>query len=417
MKRIPFAIVGCGGMGGRHLRGVQELYGSDLCNVELVAVCDLKRHKAEYQADQAEAMLGARPLVCEDLESMVRALPDLQAVDITTDSGSHHVVTSAALELGLHVLCEKPLATTIRGCNRVIEQHRGTDQVLSVAEQFRRDPIPRLSRALLDSGVIGEPKVHIRVGTGGGNRIMIFPWRHVKNIGGIYVDSGVHTVDLMQYYLGDIREVYAQARVMEPVRFRSTEATATSPFYDVWAKEIPDSMEATAEDTVAAILTFESGVIGHWTSYQAAHGERFGGSVIYGTKGSLRTNGARNGRPVTLTLDGEGEIPTEKILDLVPEFHLDQITANLFGSERLASYPFSFAEADRKLVAVEYYELGQCIEKGTKPEVDAFIGRRDLAVCHAALESSLLGRPVTVKEIEDERTFVYEAEIREHWGI
>ena len=204
MERVPMAIVGCGGMGGRHLRGVKEFYDTDLCNIELVAACDLRRDNAEFLADNAEQMLGRRPQVFEDMEAMVRAVPDLQAVDVTTDSGSHHRVVSAALDLGLHVQCEKPLASTIRGCNLVIEKHKRTDLVLSVAEQFRRDPVCRLTRALLDAKVIGEPRMLIQVGAGGGNRIMIFPWRHVKDIGGIFVDSGVHTADLMQYYLGNI---------------------------------------------------------------------------------------------------------------------------------------------------------------------------------------------------------------------
>jgi len=417
MERVPIAIVGCGGMGGRHLRGVKELYDSGLANIELVAACDLRRDNAEHLADTAESLLGARPRVFTDIEAMVRALPDLQAVDITTDSGSHHMVTSAALDLGLHVLCEKPLASTIRGCNLVIEKHRGTDRALSVAEQFRRDPMCRLMRALLDAGVIGEPRLYLDVGASGGDRILIFPWRHDKLIGGIFVDAGVHTTDLMQYYLGHVREVYAQARVMEPVRLKSPERTPTSEFYEHWYATMPDSVPATAEDTVSAVLSFESGVMGHWLSFQAAHGESFARTVVYGTRGSLRTAGARNGRPLVLNVDGEGEIPTDRILDLVPEFHLDAITAAVFGADRLASYAYTFAEADRKLVAVEYHELGECILTGRQPEVDALVSRRNLAVCHAALESSLLHRPVTVEEIEAERTWQYEADIRARWGL
>ena len=69
------------------------------------------------------------------------------------------------------------------------------------------------------------------------------------------------------------------------------------------------------------------------------------------------------------------------------------------------------------LVALEYFELGQCIADGTKPEVDAYTGRKDLAVCNAALESSILGRPVTIEEIENEKTSVYESSINDHWKI
>jgi hypothetical protein len=89
----------------------------------------------------------------------------------------------------------------------------------------------------------------------------------------------------------------------------------------------------------------------------------------------------------------------------------------LFKSERLSSYSFPFEDADKFLVALEFYELGLCINNGSKPEVDAYIGRKDLAVCNAALESSILGRPVTIKEIEDEQTSVYESSINNYWKI
>ena len=199
MERIPIAIVGCGGMGGRHLRGMKELYDSGMANVELVAACDLKRENAEHLADTAETLLGDRPRVYTDSEAIASALPDLQAVDVTTDSGSHHIVVSSALDLGLHVLCEKPLASTIRGCNLIMAQHQGSDRVLSVAEQFRRDPICRLMRALIETGAIGEPRMYIDVGASGGDRILIFPWRHDKRVGGIFLDAGVRTTDRMQY--------------------------------------------------------------------------------------------------------------------------------------------------------------------------------------------------------------------------
>ena len=218
MERMPFAIVGCGGMGGRHLLGLKELAATELCNVELVAVCDLRRDNARHLADEAERLLGRRPLMFEDMEDMVGAVPDLLGVDITTDSGSHHAVASAALDLGLHVFCEKPLALTIRGCNLIIEAQQRSRKVLSVAEQFRRDPMCRLVKAVLDAGVIGDPTMLFEIGASGSNQIIILPWRHYKYVGGIIVDAGVHSCDLMQYYMGEAREVYAQTRLWEPVR-------------------------------------------------------------------------------------------------------------------------------------------------------------------------------------------------------
>ena len=416
MDRIPIAIVGCGGMGGRHLLGLKELYDTEICNVELVAACDLRRDNAEHLAGEAEKLLGRRPRVFERMEAMVQALPDLQGVDITTDSGSHHAVAAAALDLGLHVLCEKPLAVTIRGCNRVIEAQRRASKVLSVAEQYRRDPMCRLTRALLDAGVIGKLYTLFEIGAGSGDQIIILPWRHDKYAGGIVVDAGVHTCDLMQYYMGNARQVCARTQQYEPIRYKGSRL-GVAHFYEHWYAEVPDSIVATAEDSLISIIDFDNGATGQWTTFMAAHGQGFGYSAIYGSRGSLHSPGARNGRPITVHLDQEGELSGDAVLAMVPDFHLDATTARLFGQDRLGSYTFSFPEADRKLLAVEYQEFGECIRTGIQPEVDAYVGRKALALVNAALESSALNRPVTLDEIESERTAVYEADINAHWGI
>jgi predicted dehydrogenase len=416
MANVPIAIVGCGGMGGRHLLGLRELFDAGLGNVDVVAVCDLRRDNADFLADNAEELLGKRPQVFEDMAAMVKAVPELQGVSITTDSGSHHKVATMALDLGLHVMVEKPLALTMRGCNMILEAQQRSGKILSVAEQERRDPMCRLTKAIMDAGVLGQVYMLFQLSAGSGNKIIIWPWRHYKNIGGILVDAGVHTADQMQYYLGNAREVYAKTNRFEPIRYRG-ERIGVNNFYEHWYDEVPDQIEATAEDMLASIITFESGVTGQWTTFRAAHGQGFQQSAIYGSRGSLHIPGSRNGRPVVLHLDDEGEVTGDAVLDLVPEFQLDSTTATLFQAERLGSYSFTHPEADRKLLAIEYREFGECIETAARPEVDGEMGRKALALCNAALESGVLNRPVTLAEIEAEQTGVYEAEINDYWQI
>src|SRR6266550_3214363 len=161
-ERVRYAAVGCGGMGRRHLRGMVALAASSQQNVELAAVCDLRREQAEILADEAQELLGTRPPIFTDLDQMVRELPELAAADVTVDSGAHYVVAAACLQAGLHVLCEKPLAVTVRGCRRLIELAQQHGRVLSVAENFRRDPIQRLGKALLADGAIGRPRLMLQ---------------------------------------------------------------------------------------------------------------------------------------------------------------------------------------------------------------------------------------------------------------
>ena len=417
MDRIPLAIVGCGGMGGRHLLGIKELYDSGMSNVELVAACDIRRDNAEYLAGEAEKLLGQRPGVYSDMAEMVRALPNLQAVDITTDGGSHHRVACAAFDLGLHVLVEKPMGITVHACNLILQAQKRAGKVLSVAENYRRDPMSRLTRALLDAGAIGTPYLFMDLSSGAGNTIVITPWRHQKNTGGMLLDGGVHNADMMIYYMGDVQQVFAKIQLREKKRYKPQGGGGVSGFYAHWQAEMPDVIDATAEDLMVSVIDFSSGTVGQLTESYAGHGQGYGHRGIYGSKGSLRPGGTRNGASPVLYLDPKTEITGEALLDLAPDYHLDKITAHLFGAERPASYSVPFPAADRKLLAIEYYEFGDCIATGTTPEVDGLMGRRAVSLCYATFESSVLNRPVTLDELEAEKTGAYEADVNAFWKI
>ena len=147
MDKLRLALVGCGGMGTRHLYGLRELAQSPFNNVELVALCDINRDNAELAASEAEKLLSIRPSVFTDLETMTRQAPELMAVDVVTDPSVHHTVVCQALDLGLHVLVEKPLAISVKACRMMIDAAARNGCKLSVAENYRRDPSARLVSA------------------------------------------------------------------------------------------------------------------------------------------------------------------------------------------------------------------------------------------------------------------------------
>ena len=107
------------------------------------------------------------------------------------------------LDLGLHTMVEKPLGLTIRGCNHVIAAAERNGKILSVAENYRRDPINRLARALLDDGAIGDRQFIMETAVRGRDNLIITPWRHQKLTGAITLDAGVHNADILLYYFGD----------------------------------------------------------------------------------------------------------------------------------------------------------------------------------------------------------------------
>jgi predicted dehydrogenase len=355
--------------------------------------------------------------VFEDLERMAVAVPDLQGVDVTTDAGTHHIVATAAFDLGLHVLCEKPLALTMRGCNMILAAQQRSGKVLSVAENYRRDPMSRLTKALLNAGAIGTPYLFLDISAASGGRIVITPWRHMKFSGGMLLDGGVHNADMMLYYMGDVTQVYAEIALWERVRHKVPGSGTVDGFYTRWHEEMPESIEPTAEDTLVSVVHFQDGTLGQWTHSYAGHGQGFSHRTVYGSLGSLRAGGTRNGVSPVLKLDEGEAIKEEALLDLVPEWRLDRLMVRLFGDERVPCYHMTFPEADRKLLAAEYHEFADCILTGQTPEVDGAMGRRAVALCYAAFESSRLNRPVTLDEVEAEQVGSYEAEINAHWKI
>lgn len=416
MKRTPLAIVGCGGMGRRHLTGIAALQRSDFCNVELAAVCDINQKNAEDLANEAQQQLGSRPRVFGSVAEMVQAMPELAGADITTEAGSHHRVAAECLRSGLHVQVEKPLAITMRACNLVLDAARETGKILSVAENYRRDPINRLARALIADGAIGVPQLIMETSISGGNQIAITPWRHQKLTGAITLDAGVHNADILQYYFGEVASAYGEGRLFEKYRYKSNSA-GPGGFYAKWTEQFPDRIEATGDDAIFGYIRFKSGAVGQWIYHHGGHGLRQHSRFAYGSKGSLTSPGDRNGRPLKLYL-GEGrEVADSAILDYAPSYRLAPVAAQLFGGERLWTYEFPFVETDAKILATEYHEFADCIQTGQQPEVSGEVGRRDTALVYALFESGKLGRPVSLDEVEAVTIDEYQREIDEHFGL
>src|SRR6266498_2887372 len=153
MDRIELGIVGCGGMGTRHLHGLREYaeivkagYGG--AALRLAAVCDPNEANANLLADTAAAELGQRPRVFHRLEALLEQASEVTALDVTTEPRLHHDITSQLLRAGKHVLVEKPMALTVAGCNRMMAAAQESGRTLAVAENYRHDPLVRLTRAL-----------------------------------------------------------------------------------------------------------------------------------------------------------------------------------------------------------------------------------------------------------------------------
>lgn len=421
MSKIPLAIVGCGGMGHRHMYGLAELHNAGLSQFELIGACDPVLENAESLADQAVERFGKRPTVVPKMDDLVAL--GVKAVDITTTPRFHHSLAVQAVHNGFHAMIEKPVGLTVRASNIIRKAAAEKQLVLSVAENYRRDPINRLAKALLDGGIIGQPRFMIHTtASAGGNQMMISVWRHQKDQSGVLLDVGVHFADMMEYFMGPIESIYAQTRLYEKIRHNpagagETPQSAPNPIYAKFQKQMPADFEATAEDACYATINFASGAVGQYIENHAGHGKGIWCREIHGSKGSMDLPNDRSGRNIVLHRRSQETISDERILDLVPDFRLDTATAALFGGDRLWKYEFPFEYTDRKLIAVEYDDFARGILGERPVEVDLYQGTRSVAVSYSILESGVAGRLVTLEEVLNEELDEYQRDINDSMDI
>ncbi len=414
---LGLALIGCGGMGLRHLQGLAELRRAGLSSFDLIAVCDAREEAAARAATMAEEVLGRRPEICTGADELLGGPMgrSLDAVDLVTDVSAHHSLGVPVLHAGKHLLCEKPLGLTVRACRLLVEAAERTGMVLATAENYRRDPINRLVAALIQGGAIGRPFMAIQESVGGGRAVAITPWRHQKDRGGIVVDMGVHYTDLWHYFLGPIERISGRVALFEPLRYPAPMRASMASFHGDTASQTP--VEATAEDTAAGQVTFADGALGHLLLSVVGHGEGYFTRRFYGSDGSLEAPSDRTGRPVRYAtaahVEGGGTggyrpLDDAAVRSLVPTFSLDDPTARLFGARALTSYDMPFEEIDRKLLALEIEDFSRAIRDGRPPEVDGLGGLEAVAAIYAFFESSALGRDVTLDEVSSGTVALYQ---------
>ena len=414
---LELALVGCGGMGFRHTRGFIEL-ASKFDTFRLAAVCDLHEQAANHVAATIEDALGYRPKVYTDFARMLDEHKSLDAVDITTDTRMHHTFSIAALQAGLHVMTEKPMAITLKACRAVRDFAEKSGLTFAVAENFRRDPMNRLSKALIDNGAIGDPKFAVRVGVGGGTALMHNTgWRALKSRAGSHIlENGVHDCDLLLYFLGDIDTISAETGVLIGTRRRAGLSGQLASFYEHRVEdEFADDelIDVDTEDSAFAVVRFASGAIGHVTLTSASQGYGVDVNTLHGTAGTLLLPQSRSGKGPEIRREGrETPVRGNELLDLVPDFQLDDATARFWdGRKRMASYDMTFPEIDGKLVAIEYQDFGDAILSGHEPEVGAETAMKALAFAYGLLESGYLRQPVRLDDVLTGKVSAYQQDI------
>ncbi|MGD0245542.1 MAG: Gfo/Idh/MocA family oxidoreductase [Streptosporangiaceae bacterium] len=403
MDPIAIGLIGCGGMGRRHLHAYAAVADVSPGAFDLVAVCDQRPDAAAQAADLAEELLGARPRMFSTHDELI-ASGIAEAVDVVTDPSAHHLVAGAALSSGLHVSCEKPLGITVRACREIIDSAR-PGVVLSTAENYRRDGPNRLARRVLDAGLLGHVHAMVETAIGGSDGVLISPWRHIRESGPMALDMGVHFLDIFNYFLGDLKTAYGSAFIAEPVR-RSALGAPAVPGIDYFE---PGSFRATGSDSLAGLYQSESGVFVQLTYIPSGPGTHFRQRTIHGRNGSMSVPRDRTGGQVTVQLGSE-QLSGAALREAVGGFALDGITAAFFGPEGTEySHPPEYVDAAN--IGIELDDFAQAIRSDKPVEIDGRGGLAAVAGVWALAESEHLGRAVAIADVASGAVRAAQAEL------
>jgi predicted dehydrogenase len=202
MTSFRIGLLGAGAVGAHHVRAAA---GADAYGI--AAICDVRR-------EAAEALAAPGVEVYDDFRTMI-AEARLDAVIITTPHALHAQQVVEAAEAGLHVLVEKPMATTIEDCSRMIEACRDMGVLLAVAHVIHFDPVAREARALIASGEFGAPLLiaHRRSAHYEPNSRPAWFFDPILAGGGIVLNVGTHGLDRIQWFGGGtVRRVSSVVR-------------------------------------------------------------------------------------------------------------------------------------------------------------------------------------------------------------
>jgi predicted dehydrogenase len=233
-KKLRLGVIGLG-MGRNHVRGYQAHPQADL-----VAVCDMNEELLQRMGDE----LGVAGRYT-DAETMF-AEAKLDAVSVATPNKWHAPLSIAALDHGLHVLCEKPMAMTAAEGEQMIAAAKRAGRNLMINFSYRFLDMSRALKQQVDSGVIGDVYFartvwHRRRGIPGlGGSFTDLE----RSGGGPLIDLGVHRIDLALWLMG-----YPEPTVV------------TGSTYHTLGKAIAKGRKAlyTVEDLACGLVKFANG--------------------------------------------------------------------------------------------------------------------------------------------------------------
>lgn len=413
---IRIGIVGCGRILNAHLQGFLRLREKGIDDFRITALVArqesdawmfhtrgqgpaprpsvLPRDSGDPLAAPHTYLSDFQPDTQVHVYTDYRRMIDEQTVDAMLDLTPvflHHQIGLTALDAGLHLLTQKPLAVSVRAGRAMVERARQKKLTMGTFENARYRPQIRAVRWAFETGLLGTPQMAVMGSVGGRwspDRIVAqTPWRHLKRQagGGGSIDIGVHQMDQLRSVMGEVAGVQAMVRTFEPNR--------------VWCDEsgqVTDRVLTEVDDTFFAGVNFVNGAIGQILWSWAGRGEPLNipdGPAFFGSRGCV--------------------LGDRLIADNVREPLVDWFQRALDAEHRAKFFPLGLTDP-YSVLTLQWLEQMKGREGFEKAGEE---GLRDLAAAFAILESGQAGRTVTLDEVLTGKVDAYQRAIDGHYGL
>jgi len=392
LKRVKVGVIGVGGIfRGAHLPAypdVKEAKLVSLCDVSEDALREAQRITKKVYLDKARKAeeAGNEDLsewLKEDAESLktyndvdeMLSKEDLDLVDICTPTKFHSSIAIKALEHGVNVMAEKPMARTYLECLEVIEAVKDNRKLYQHNENWLYSPIWYNMRKIIESGIIGELQLTFLATAHGGPEWASWFWDPEIAGGGALLDNGVHAITCSWFLSGFDRKPTV-VKAAEPygicIRMKTRILQGMFKPFEV-------------EDDAHVMIRFESDD-GSWSTAHVEGSWSYRDSLdtcVIGTNGIIKP----------LQRDEETLIEISDASGGKKEVTLGKVT-----------WTQSFQGEIRNMC--------NCVLSNTKPLCDEHIGAETTAIVQSAYLSQKKGRkPVTLNEFK-----MYAQKIRDKEG-
>ncbi len=348
MATVGYGIIGCGNIGPVHAAAIAQVRGA-----KLVAVADVVAASAKKLADQYGADSYG------DFREMIKR-PDVHAISLCVPSGLRCEVAEACAAAGKHVLSEKPLEVTSKRIDRIIRATEKSGVLLGCIFQSRFSDDAILLKKAVDQGrfgklILGDAYVkwwrsQAYYDSGA--------WRGTWKLdgGGALMNQGIHYVDLLQWFMGPVKSVYARTALVGHTGLE-------------------------VEDLATAMLEFQNGAMGVIEGSTATYPGYAARIEVHGTEGSAILE--------------DGKLKAWNFAKAKPQ---DKAILAALGEESAlgtgAADPLAGLKTEGHRRQID--DFTKAIQKGTRPSIDGREGRNAVALIEKIYESARSGKKVSV---------------------